>query len=352
MVSQAETTRGGRHGSDAAWELLVEAPAIDLHADPLIWARYVGYDLTRGHRPPLPRAWLAGHVDVPRMQQGGMGGQFFGLVSTPLLDPNPPAACRSQLRCLTRSIARSEGRLCLARTADEVEGAARRGAVAALVGIEGAHCIRSRLDLLEEFARYGARYLGLLHLYRNACGSPNGGWGASRRRGLTETGRALLERCEQLGILVDLAHLGHQGFMDACEQARRPMLVSHTGLSGVHPHWRNIDDDQARRVAAGGGVIGVIFAPLYLGADGVDSVARHICHVVNVAGEDAAALGSDWDGFIRPAEGLEDASKLPRLVDALLGTGLPRHVIHKVLRENVLRLLREVPPRVALDPLD
>ncbi|MFW6052105.1 MAG: dipeptidase [Myxococcota bacterium] len=330
------------HGSDAARQLHAEAPAIDLHADPLIWTRMWGYDLNRLHRPPLPGGLFFGHTDVPRMRAGGLGAQFFGLVSFPYFDRDLAAVIHRQIDLLEAAVQASGGRLRAARTAEDVEEAARQGAVGALLGIEGAHALGGHLSALDRFAERGVRYLGLLHFSANECGAPAMGKGRDHDRGLTDFGRAVVARCEELGVIVDLAHINRRGFMDACAMATRPPIVSHTGVVGVKDTWRNVDDAQLRAVADLGGVVGVIFAPQYLGGLGIDAVVDHLAHIVDVIGEDAPALGSDWDGFILPTRGLEEASKLPNLTDALLARGFPRTTVRKILRDNALRVLREV----------
>jgi membrane dipeptidase len=123
----------------------------------------------------------------------------------------------------------------------------------------------------------------------------------------------------------------------------RPLIVSHTGVSGANQHWRNIDDDQIRAVAKTGGVVGIIFAPRFLGGDGLDDVVRHLRHVVDVGGEDVPALGSDWDGMIIPTPDLCDAAHLPLLTDAMLAAGFSETLIGKILRGNALRVLRDCP---------
>ena len=129
--------------------------------------------------------------------------------------------------------------------------------------------------------------------------------------------------------------------MDACQAVRTTPIVSHTGASGAFAHWRNIDDDQLRAVADKGGAVGIIFWPRVIGGDGLEPVVRHLRHVLDVAGEDTPALGSDWDGFIVPTAPLADPTGLPRLVDALLQGGLTEGTIGKILRANVLRVLAE-----------
>jgi membrane dipeptidase len=327
-------------GSSEARAIHAEFPAIDLHADTLMWSRWVGYDLSARHRPPLPRAAFAGHVDVPRMVDGGLGAQFFGLVAVPIARHGSARSIDEQIDQLDAQIARSSGRLRKTRTSAELEQAMRDGVTSALLGIEGAHALEGDLDRIDHFARRGVRYLGLLHFTANEAGFP--AYGRGRRDGerLTPWGRELVRRCEAADVLVDLAHLNRRGFMEACAIATRPPIVSHTGVSGAFAHWRNIDDDQLRAIAARGGIVGIMFCPRYLGGEGLGPVVQHIRHVIEVAGEDAPALGSDWDGMIVPTRELYDAAQLPRLTDALLEAGLSRRAIGKILRENALRVLR------------
>lgn len=319
--------------------------AIDLHADTPMWMRWLGYDVLRAHRPPLPRAAYVGHVDVPRLLKGGYAAQFFGLVSIPIRDHGSFRAVDRQIDRLEDAIARSAGLLFGARTAEDVQRAHASGTVAALLGIEGAHALEGRMENLHHFAARGVRYLGILHFSANAAGFPAFGKGRDDTRGLTDFGRALIEQCDALGVIVDLAHINRRGFFEALETTRNPVLVSHTGVTGVHPHWRNIDDEQIRAVARRGGVVGILFAPRFLGRDGIDAVVDHIEHVIRISGEDTPALGSDWDGMIVPSKGLRDPSELPNLLNALHAR-LPARLVEKIVRDNALRLLREVPPRV------
>jgi membrane dipeptidase len=244
-----------------------------------------------------------------------------------------------QIDVLVEAIARRPADLRLARTGADIDACRRDGAVAALLGIEGAHALDGDLDQVEAFARRGVRYLGLLHFSANEAGYPAYGLGRHDGDGLTPWGFDLVRRCEAASVLVDLAHINRRGFLDACAVATRPPIVSHTGVLGAFEHWRNIDDAQLRAVADKGGVVGVIFYPRYLGGDGLGPVVKHLLHIIDVVGEDAPALGSDWDGFIIPTRELADPRGLPLLTDALLAAGVSERVIGKILRGNVLRVL-------------
>jgi membrane dipeptidase len=328
-------------GSPEARAIHAAHPAIDLHADTLMWTRWLGYDLHARHSPPLPRAALGGHIDVPRMRDGGMGAQFFGLVSLPIADRTRGMArvVDEQIDALEEAIARKPSALRKACVPAEIEACEREGAIAALLGIEGAHALEGDAARIEAFARRGVRYLGLLHFSANEAGFPAYGRGRRDSEGLTAWGEELVRRCEAEGVLVDLAHINRRGFLDVCRIATRPPIVSHTGVLGAFEHWRNIDDAQLRAVADKGGCVGVVFYPRYLGGDGLEPVVRHMRHILDVVGEDVPALGSDWDGFIVPTRPLKDPSGLPLLTDALLAAGIKERVIGKILRENVMRVL-------------
>jgi membrane dipeptidase len=329
--------------SPEARALHEQYPPIDLHADTLMWSSWIGYDVHARHTPPLWRAALGGHVDLPRMRDAGMGAQFFGLVSLPVARRMRGLAriVDKQIDELEEAIARRPHDLRLVRTAGEIEACARDGAIGALLGIEGAQALDGDAERIDAFARRGVRYLGLLHFSANEAGFPAYGRGRRDAEGLTAFGSDLVRRCEALRVIVDLAHMNRRGFLDVCAMATRPPIVSHTGVLGAFEHWRNIDDDQLRAVADKGGVVGVIFCPRYLGADGLEPVVKHLRHILDVVGEDVPALGSDWDGFIVPTRELKDPRGLPLLTDALLEAGIPERTIGKILRGNVMRVLGE-----------
>lgn len=327
----------------AARALLDEAPAVDLHADTTLLVP-LGWRLARRHRPILARRSLFGHVDLPRMAEGGLWGQFFGLVTFPIVTRALARRCHARIDAFAREVARNAGAIRPCLSADDVRAARRAGARAALLGIEGAHSLEGRIEHLDAFARRGVRYLGLLHFSKNEAGYPAWGYGRDDAHGLTAFGKDLVRACEERGVIVDLAHVNRRGFFDVVEMARRPFIVSHTGVFGVNPHWRNIDDEQIRAVARAGGVVGLIFASGFLGGDTLDALVRHVKHVVDVGGEDCAALGSDFDGCVKPPEGIADVSELPNVVAALARAGVRDEAILKIVGRNALRVMEAVPP--------
>ncbi|MFI8977326.1 dipeptidase [Nocardia asteroides] len=317
------------------------AVVIDMHADtPKLLAR--GYDLTRRHHPIWPINRFAGHVDLPRMREGGLAAQWFGMWTSPYPRRGAAAEIHRQLDALSALARTQPQQFRLATTSTEICEAHAAGISVGLRGIEGGQALEGRLDNLVAFAQRGVRYLGLMHFSRNEIGYPAMGIGRDRDRGLTSFGHEVVEACNELGVLVDLAHINRPGFFDAMARARGPVIVSHTGVAGIRALWRNIDDEQIRAVADTGGIIGIIFSPAYIGGD-LEAVVDHLLHVIDVGGADAVALGSDWDGFIRPARGLESPAQLPDLTEALLRRGLNPDTIHRLLGGNALRVLDALP---------
>ncbi|HEU4731184.1 MAG TPA: membrane dipeptidase [Kofleriaceae bacterium] len=329
---------------DEALALHAECCVLDLHADTAKLMDKLGYDLVARHERPMPRmANVFGHVDVPRMRDGGVAGQFFSFWTAPYPERGCARSVTDQLDAIDLAIARHPAELAWTRTGADVRAAKAAGRIAALGGIEGGQALEGKLEPIAAFAERGVRYLGLLHFSANAIGRPARGRGADPSVGLTGFGRDVIRECERTGVIVDLAHINRRGYFEALELATLPPMVSHTGVLGVHQHWRNIDDEQLRAIADKGGCVGVIFSRRYLGSASIDAVVDHLLHIIDVAGDDLPALGSDFDGFVVPPEGLEDIAALPNLTVALSRRGVAPRVLEKILGGNVLRVLDSVP---------
>lgn len=329
---------------DEARALHDEVCVLDLHADTAKLMDRVDFELADRHERPMPGiANYLGHVDLPRLREGGVAAQFFSFWTVPYPERGCALSVDRQLDALDRAMEKHPEQLTWTRTGEDIRRAKAAGQVAALGGIEGGQALEGELGHIERFSRRGVRYLGLLHFSANAIGAPAKGKGADKDRGLSDFGREVVRECERTGVIVDLAHINRRGFFDALEVARHPVMVSHTGVLGVHEHWRNIDDEQIRAVAESGGCIGIIFARRYLGGASIEAVVDHLLHVLAVGGEDVAALGSDFDGFVVPPAGLEDVSCMPNLTVALSRRGVAPRVLEKILGGNALRLLDAVP---------
>ena len=307
-----------------------------------------------------------GHLDVPGAREGGFaGGMFAVFPCSPFRgadDPfsvdyarpvDQPAALAEALAMVDRLGAiesESGGALRVVRDSASLDACLSDGSLAAVLHLEGAEAIGEGLEELETLHRAGLRSLGLTWSRPNAFGhgtpfdfpgSPDQGGG------LSDAGRALVRACNELGVLVDLAHLNERGFWDVAELSDAPLVASHSNAHALCPSPRNLTDDQLRAVGESGGVVGINFGVAFVREDGADdsdtplsAIAAHAAHVAEVAGPEAVALGSDFDGATMPDE-LDGAAKLPTLFDALRAFGFDELELERIALGNWRRVLRE-----------
>jgi membrane dipeptidase len=330
---------------ERAQQLTREHGVIDLHADTLLWVRHAGYDMGKRHQNRIPTAPYGYHVDIPRLQEGGVKVQLFGIVTLPVLgERGCAAAAVDTARLLEKEAAKYPDKLAAVKTRAQLDDALSRGLIAGILSLEGAHALENDIENLQALFDEGLRSLGLAHFSSNSAAPCAYGVGSSHEKNLSDFGREVVAFCDAKKINIDLAHIGRTAFLEVCRNAPHPRIVSHTGLFGANPHWRNIDDEQVKAIAETGGVVGVMFAPRYLGGKGADKIAAHIKHGINIAGEDAIALGSDFDGFIVPTRDVQGAEKYPVIAQALLDIGVSEQVVAKVMSQNALRVLRDCLP--------
>lgn len=331
----------------AAVELYRASEVIDLHIDSFIWQRTLGYDLTKRHRPPLWGAFL-GQVDFPRILAAEISGATWIITTNPIRESSDRADTLARnLDELCRTFARVPNEFQVVTSASEYRAARKARKHAAFLGIQGGNALDLSLADMARLCDGRILRVTLVHLSSSRIGSTSSPL-RLRDTGLSSFGARMVELLNERRVLVDLAHISELGFWAACDAHAKhiPFVVTHTGVAGVHPHWRNLDDEQIRAVARSGGVVGIMYHAPFLGdrpwAGRVDTIARHIEHVYRVAGEDTPALGSDWDGSIITPRDMPTCLELPRLIPALERRGLSERVIQKILGENFLRVVREV----------
>jgi membrane dipeptidase len=327
--------------SQEAVELFRSADAIDLHVDSFIWHRVFGYDLGRAHRGGLFGRSFFGQADFPTVLDCGLGGATWVITTNPLrTSRGRRRVFDANLSALCVLLDEAEG-VARVRTAADFRAARAAGQHAAFIGIQGGNALDSGLDALDRLADRSVLRVTLVHLTASRIGASS--LPTSPRGGLTDFGRAYVERLNELRVGVDLAHINRRGFFDAVEvhDKTQPLFVTHTGLTGVYDHWRNITDEQLRKVADTGGTVGVILHGGYLGRRRVTrrTVVDHLEHVVDTVGEDHASIGSDYDGSIIPPKDLPGIWALPRLVQEMLDRGWSDTRIRKVLGGNALRAI-------------
>ena len=333
--------------SKEAVELYLASDVIDLHVDSFIWHRLLGRDITHRHGKGLFGARFFGQADLPRLREAEIGGATWVITTNPLREGHDRAeTVLRNVNALLETFARVPDQVFVARTAADYETARRSGKHAAFVGIQGGNAFDEVPDALDRVPERLLLRITLLHLTSSHLGGTSSPLGADE--GIGRRGADFVERLDARRIFVDLAHAGRRSFWDALSvhDASLPVLVTHTGVSGVHPHWRNLDDDQLRAVAKTGGVVGIMYHAPFLGdrpwAGRAETIVRHLEHVRNVAGDDTPALGSDWDGAILTPRDMPTCLELPRLVECMLARGWPPEAVKKALGGNFLRALREL----------
>ncbi|HEX2674218.1 MAG TPA: membrane dipeptidase [Polyangiaceae bacterium] len=331
----------------AAVELYRSSEVIDLHVDSFIWQRTFGYDLTKRHRAPLWGAFL-GQVDFPRIREAELSGATWVITTNPLREPADRArAFETNLDELCRTFARVPAEFQVVTNAREYDAARAAGKHAAFLGIQGGNALDLSLAEVSRLCDGRVLRITLVHLSSSRIGSTSSPMRLSDS-GLSAFGSQMVELLNERKVLVDLAHISARGFWSACEAHAKdtPFVVTHTGVSGVYRHWRNLDDDQIRAVANSGGVVGIMYHAPFLGdrpwAGRVETIARHLAHVLRVGGEDTPALGSDWDGSIITPRDMPTCLELPRLVAALSRLGIEDRVVQKILGLNFLRVVRQI----------
>ncbi|GAA4046515.1 dipeptidase [Parerythrobacter jejuensis] len=346
--------------SDGAKALHATLDIVDLHADTLLWRR------SMVHGPVLggPR----GHVDLDRLEQGNVAIQVFSSVTkTPTgqnYDSNSadgdnitglvigqlqPVRTWSSLlerskyhwAKLVQAETDSAGRLTILEDNFDLDAHLRqrdaRGAelIGAVLSIEGLHNLEGKIENLDVLYEHDFRMAGLTHFFDNKlAGSMHG----IEKGGLTPFGRSVVQRMEELGMIVDIAHLSKAGVADVLAMARRPVVSSHGGVQATCEVNRNLDDDEIRGLAATGGIIGVGYWEGAICDTSPAAVVAAMKHIRDLVGIEHVALGSDYDGAVTVRF---DTAGLVHITQALLDAGFTTGEIRAVMGGNAIRVLRE-----------
>ena len=317
-----------------------------------------------------PAEFLTGlperQLDLPRARAGGLRAGMFA-INAPSADDAWDAASLSDMPyagpvdhaqaaaftagALGRAhalAAASDGAMAVVTDVAALDRCHADGTLAMVLHLEGAEAIDPGLSALDAWRAAGVRSIGLVWSRPSAFGhgvpfrfpaSPDTG------PGLTDAGRALVLRCAELGIVVDLSHLNAAGFADVARIGAAPLVVSHTACHALCPATRNLTDEQLREVARSDGLVGIVFCPAFVRADGADDVdtplamlVAHVRHAADVVGVDRVGLGSDFDGASIPAA-LGDVAGLPRLLDALRADGFSADEVQRIAWDNWRRVL-------------
>ncbi len=335
-------------------------------------------DTTGAADPAMPTATV--QTDLARLKQGRIGAQFWSVyVDFNLPEAQAVQATLEQIDLVKRLVARHPAQLQLATSAAEVEQAMRSGKVASLIGMEGGGSIGSSLGVLRQMHALGARYLTLAH-YKTT------GWADSsndvpKNGGLSDFGRQVVREMQRIGMLVDLSHTSEATMIDALDEARAPVMFSHSNARSLDGHPRNVSDAVLDRVKANGGIVMVTAVDYFVSEelrqwrsliaaeearvrtleigypDRVQGtldvwqaahpkpqatqaqLADHIDHIARRIGADHVGIGADFDG----GGGLPDfadVSKYPALFTELARRGYSQADLEKIASRNMMRVLR------------
>lgn len=328
----------------------------DLHCDALLWGRDLG---KRGDQ---------GHVDFPRMREANVALEMFTIVSkspagqnmqsnsedafdniTPLTIAKGESPWNwfsllnrtlSQSEALKEFVENENGKAIFIQSKADFEKLIEarktdKSVIGAMLGIEGGHALEGTLENLDQVYEAGVRMIGPTHFFDNEFGGSAHGQSGE---GLTDFGKQVISKMNELGIFIDLAHSSPAIVDDILSLSTKPVMVSHTGVQAVLDSQRNLSDEQIRKIAANGGIIGIAFFDMAVGTPELPNIIASIKHVRDLVGVEYVALGSDYDGSVAVPF---DITGLPLIVEGLMNAGFSEEEIKAVMGENVKRFFLE-----------
>jgi len=365
--------------SDRARRLHFSSIVADTHDDTT--QRFFSSDFDLGKRNST------GHIDIPRMREGGMNAIFFSIwIDGRTMGPVAIQKALDQIDAVHQNVRKYSKDLVFARTADDVQRAHEQGRIAVLMGIEGGHMLGNDIRMVRVYSDLGVRYMTLSHFYNDEWADSSTDKPA--HNGLTDYGKEIVREMNRQGMLVDISHVSDKTFYDALAVSKAPLIASHSSCRALCNHPRNMTDDMIKALAAKGGVIQINYEKSFIDQaykDALDQqsggvvalmdqlkkqcgddeaclgkkmaeqekqataegklphvtwerIVDHIDHAVKLVGPDHVGLGSDFDGASMP-DGMEDVTHLPQITDALLKKGYSEADIRKILGGNTLHVL-------------
>ena len=288
-----------------------------------------------------------GMLNIQKLKEGGVFCQFFAMYIR-MSDHNSPSEGYDHLKKIysnfMKELSLNSQHIALAKTAAEITAIRGEGKIAAVLTLEEGAVLDSKIERIDELYEMGVRLVTISWNNENCIGSPHSPEPGLMNRGLKPFGMEAVRRMQELGIIIDVSHLSDGGFWDVVKLSKKPFVASHSNARYLCGHTRNLTDEMLRALAGAGGVTGINFFHKFLGSDETGSIGQmvaHIKHIRKVAGIDALALGSDFDGFKGPCE-LSDCSQFPLLTDALAKAGFSGEEIEKICWKNAMRVIRQL----------
>ncbi len=314
-----------------------QAWVFDAHCDTICRMTNEGYSLEKSNK--------TGHLDIFRMQEGGIDIQIFAVFIEDIYKPDRSLRRALQLiNSFDQEVKKNHSSISLARNFSQLQEIKNSGKIAAILSIEGGEVLEGELGILNILYQLGVRLLTLTWNQRNQIA--DGIEEARTGSGLTNFGLQVIKEMNRLGMIIDVSHLSEKGFWEVVEQSQAPIVASHSNCYSLCSHPRNLKDEQLKAIADKRGVIGVTFVPRFLtekkGKVTIEEIIKHIDYLVEKIGIDYVGLGSDFDGTKKLPVGLEGVEKYPYLTLELLKRGYRKEDINKILGDNLLRIFKEV----------
>lgn len=317
-------------------------PYLDLHCDTL----GLGFMKKKEDIYEVPE----GMLDIRRMRDAGMFGQFFAMFFPPSGRegmPGDEVYYQSLVRLFHNSLEKHADCIAFAGNGTEAEKNFREGRMSAFLTIEDGRHVQGKLSDIRRFYEDGVRLITLTWNQENCFGAPNSRERSIMEKGLTSFGKEAVGYMNGLGMLIDVSHLSDGGFYDVLELSKKPFVASHSNARSLSPHPRNLTDEMIRGLAEKGGIAGVNFYGAFLNADAasekstLEALTAHITYMSKLGGEDFVALGTDFDGISGDIE-IHSPLLMERLFERLKKEGFSHSQIEKLAYRNALRVIHEV----------
>lgn len=290
------------------------------------------------------------HVDLEKLSEAGAAAQFFAcFIHAEKKEENHYEGsffkALDMLDYAGKIFSEEDDKVRRVETDRELSLCMEQGRIGCFLTIEEGGILEGDLTRLDTLKERGVSLMTFLWNYENSLGYPNSTKKEIMQRGLKPFGRAVTERMNEIGMIVDVSHLSDGGFYDVAAIAKKPFVASHSNARALCNHPRNLTDDMIRTLAAAGGICGVNFYPRFLTgrrvAD-VEDLVRHIRYLVNKGGEDMVAFGSDFDGFDDGVPDPPHIGRMDRVFHAMKKAGITERQMEKIAAGNVLRIIKEV----------
>lgn len=334
--------------------ILKHHPIVDTHIDLPELARWRYRNMINGEDFSFDAPGFIGHLDIPRMKKGKLGGVFWSVFTSCPTDWNDTNAIGTlvqardtlqQIDVAKRIVAKYPDNMAMTSSVVEFRRAWKAGKIAGVMGAEGLHQIGNSIAALRQYHALGVRYVTLTHFcnnrYADSCSV------APWHNGLSLEGTKVVQEMNRLGMIVDLSHTSDDTMRAALNVSVAPVIFSHSGAQGIFKHGRNAPDDVLYKLQANGGVLNVVFMPEYLGPDytkvTLDTVVNHILYIANKIGWKHVGIGSDFDGVEHLPEGLDSVTQYPALIKRVIQRSNATNTdIQGFIGGNVLRVWQEV----------